>query len=1421
MNAGASSNIVGTDADGTNNTLEGNVISGNINQGIPLQGVGTDSNRVAGNYIGTDPSGTAAVPNGNGISVALGASNNTIGGTVTAARNIISGNNTSGVVVGAGNAVGNVVQGNFIGLNAAGTGALPNADVGLLISDTPANVVGGNVSAAANVISGNTGDGVEVQGSNASGNILQGNLIGENAAGDAVVGNRGAGVRLFLSAHDNTIGGVPGDGNTIVGNGSQGIVIDSNAANNVVQSNTIKSNGGAGVAVISASSGNSIRGNSIVSNGDLGIDLGDDGVIPNDNADGDSGPNDLQNFPILNYAVVSGTGTILSGSLNSTPSTTFDIDIYRNPASTGPDPSGFGEGAIYVGSTTVNTDIFGNANFNLTDITGAHTGDTYAATATGSSPPQDTSEFSQDVVAQPESTVVNNADNGPGSLRNAINFANANPGTTISFSIPTSDPGFDGSEFILSPFSELPHITANNTVIDGYTQPGASPNALSGGNNAVLKIWIDGDGSSFSGLTLEDCSNCVVRGLAIGDFGDGITIDDTAAPAPTTNNFIQGCFIGVAPDGFHVAANENSGITIKQGAQNNVIGGPFADACNIIASNSFDGVFISGAGTTGNAVQGNFIGADSPVVSAPGARVGLRIRSASIAASVPNGGSGVVIVQGAQNNVVGGTTTAARNIITGNTVDGVLISDAGTTGNAVQGNYIGVDADGITPVPFAANGVVVAQGAQNNLIGGTATGAGNVVSGNASDGIILTDTNTIGNAVQGNFIGTDSSGTTPCPNSNTGLAIMQGAQNNVVGGTAAAARNIISGNGADGVLISDAGTTGNAVQSNTIGSDISGALPLPNGAIGPAAFRNGVHIDVGANNNVIGSPGFGNIISANSENGIELTGTSGNFVQGNSVGVDASGSGALGNASAGLLVQGGSNNNVITSNIISANGLSGVAITNVNTNSNRVQGNRIGPAANGAAVPQSARGSAQFSNGQHGVSIASGASQNTIDTNVISGNTLQGVVIDGSTTTGNNVLGNLIGTANSGTAALPNGDCGVFIQNGSHGNTIGGTTAARRNVISGNGVAGGTTTSGVVITDSGSTNNAVEGNTIGANAGGTAALPNLNFGVAILNGAANNVIGGTTAGAANLIAFNAATGVAIGGANGTVGNSVVANSIHSNGKLGIDLQGGTEDVNGVTANDPGDADTGPNNLQNYPVITNVTTAGNTTTIAGTFSSLAATTFALDFYHNSNNDASGFGEGEFYVGRQSVTTDASGNTNFSFAATGVFAGNSFTATATNAATGDTSEFAHNHSAVASALSLTIATNPTTTPPTVSEAAGSNAAVGTVARNTFAGTPLTVSLSSSNTGKLTVPATVTIPAGAASATFPIDAVDNAIADGTQSVTITASAGGLSSDSATVQVTDNDTAGIVVTPTSGLSTSPPTARRRVAARIRSRCA
>jgi CSLREA domain-containing protein len=507
-----------------------------------------------------------------------------------------------------------------------------------------------------------------------------------------------------------------------------------------------------------------------------------------------------------------------------------------------------------------------------------------------------------------------------------------------------------------------------------------------------------------------------------------------------------------------------------------------------------------------------------------------------------------------------------------------------------------VTIDGTTQPGFAGTPVVElngsidgANGLRLNLVTGT-TVRGLVINRFSSAAILIERGG--GNVIEGNFIGTDPTGTVALPN---GIGIsVQRSQSNTIGGTTAAARNLVSGNSIFGIFIDEGG--GNVIQGNRVGTNASGSAVLGAQDLGVAV--------VNSPNALIGgtAAGAGNLVSGNSEGiRVESASSTGAVVQGNFVGTDATGTVALGNEK-GLLVF-------------------------------NAPGVLVGGTASGAR-------------------------------NLVSGNSQLGMWLirsaGGPPSLGALVQGNLIGTDVSGTAAVPN-QAGVVLQG--TGITIGGTTPEARNVISGN------SQGGVTFSDETATGNVVQGNFIGVDVNG-APLGNQGPGVLIQNGATGNTLGGTTAGAGNVIAFNRPEGVRV--LSGTR-NAILGNSIFSNSSLGIDLF-----PFGVTPNDPGDGDTGANELQNFPVITSAVTAGGSTTVSGTLNSKPNTTYRLEFFANGACDPSGHGEGEEFIGAGDVTTDASGNAAFTFSFP-AGDGNVITSTATDPV-GNTSEFSQCGAAV---------------------------------------------------------------------------------------------------------------------------------------------
>ena len=370
-------------------------------------------------------------------------------------------------------------------------------------------------------------------------------------------------------------------------------------------------------------------------------------------------------------------------------------------------------------------------------------------------------------------TVINTDDTGAGSLRQAMTDANAHIGLdTIAFNIPGS------GVHTITPVTGLPGIT-DPVLIDGLTQPGASPNTLANADNAVLLIELAGAPTAGGGLSINSGgSGSTIRGLVINRFSDGIDLF-------ANNCFIEGNFLGTDPTG--LIARPNTGHGLQVGGDNNLIGGTSPSVRNISSGNLLMGIFAGGSNN--NLIQGNFIGVD-----------------ATGGVALGNGSEGIRIVSGGSGNLVGGTTAGARNIISGNVNDGAVIT-FGPSGNTIQGNFIGTDVTGTKPLGNA-DGVQISGNGNNSVIG-------NVISASRQHGVILSGSAETNALVQGNFIGTDVTGSHGLGNANDGV-IVTDAIGATIGGTGAGQGNIIAYNGDIGVSIFFDVTMNNRILGNSI-----------------------------------------------------------------------------------------------------------------------------------------------------------------------------------------------------------------------------------------------------------------------------------------------------------------------------------------------------------------------------------------------------------------------------------------------------------------------------------------------------------------------------------------------------------------------------------------------------------------------------
>ena len=464
--AGFASGLVIT---GANCKIKGLVVNRFALVGIGIAGTGASGNLVQGNFIGTDVTGSADLGNViDGVQI-QDAPNNTIGGAQPGEGNIISGNGDNGIFIYGTGASGNVVRGNFIGTDVTGSADLENALFGVQIKDAPNNIIGGSQAGAANVISGNDEDGVFVVNPGASGNVVQGNLIGTDVTGRADLGNGGNGV-IIQDASNNTVGGSrAGDGNVIAFNDFSGVTVGSSLEDTSVS--------------------NSIRRNAIYSNGALGIDLGADGVSASDSLDADTGPNNLQNFPAITSALATESTTRIVGSLKSFPNEEYALDFYASNES---DDSNFGEGERYLDSVTVITDSLGDASFDVTFAEKPITGELITATATDSL--GSTSEFSEVILLSEGGTTAASPFESAVELGEGWRFSEWFGSFNMNF-IPWIFHS-EHSWMFVSPESSSTSVFLYDLEVNGwlFTEPTSYPSMYSFGRNAWIFYFVGTSG---------------------------------------------------------------------------------------------------------------------------------------------------------------------------------------------------------------------------------------------------------------------------------------------------------------------------------------------------------------------------------------------------------------------------------------------------------------------------------------------------------------------------------------------------------------------------------------------------------------------------------------------------------------------------------------------------------------------------------------------------------------------------------------------------------------------------------------------------------------------------------------------------------------------------------------------------------------
>jgi uncharacterized repeat protein (TIGR01451 family) len=964
-----------------------------------------------------------------------------------------------------------------------------NSSGGILI-----NGVGGN-SVVSNLISGNKGYGITLQGSGAINNQVRANFIGTNQSGTVAAANSGGGVQISQGASSNTIGGNgAGVANVISGNATNILVTGPGTSNNLIAANLVGTDKSGGSAILGSFEGVVISGGA--SNNTVGgTDASYRNVIARNDYDGvlitDVGTN--SNVIEGNYI-----GTDVAGLAALGNGTGVTVQAGASGTTIGGDSSGAGN---LISGNPQAIELLGTGNVAQPSSHSVVRGNLIGTDKTGSKViPQ--SSVGIRIFGSPDNT-IGGADSGQGNL--------ISTGSNQEVSI-----GYQG---------------ANDNLVEGNLIGTDITGTISLGDDTGVEIFGSAMKNTIGGAA-PGAGNVIA-----GSTGDGILIEGVG----TSQNIVLGNFVGTDRTGKIGMANHDSGIRIQFSATDNLIGGGTPGAGNIIAANNGVGVVISGSGTSGNSVEGNLIGTDSTgMVSLPNSRGvdlfggasgntiggldpdarnvisgntgdGLEISDTGSSnnvvlgnligcdingeTAVPNGNFGISVYNGATSNTIGGTDARAGNVISGNAHAGVALNVAGTSGNVVVGNLIGVNREGATALPNEY-GLDIYDGASGNIIGGAAAGSGNVIAGNHIDGIRLSNVGTSANLVQGNAIGTNSARTGAVPNAVYGVEIDDAASGNTVGGTSQGTGNLISGNAEDGVRIWGAGTSGNQLQGNLVGTNSTGTAALGN--------NRGVEITLGATGNTVGGtvPGARNLISGNSTDGVALSGagTEFNVVEGNVIGVSKFLDGALPNGTFGVSISLGATNNTIggiapnSGNVIANNPSAGVFLTNVGTAGNLVARNTI------STKP--------FSQ-SYGVEIAGGAGANTIGAasggnEITAFDNATGIAVTDLGTNGNLLLGNSIhGTGNSRLPAM-----GISI------------STANYTVIAGNQIAFADS-DGIDLVSA--TGTKILGNTISRS--GLA-------GIEIDGASAGNIIGGELgSGASNIIESNGGAGILLNGAN--------------------------------------------------------------------------------------------------------------------------------------------------------------------------------------------------------------------------------------------------------------------------------------------------
>lgn len=1047
---------------------------------------------------------------------------------------MITGFDANGILITGKEAANNRIAGNYIGTDGMNETKSGNRGSGIrLYRDATRNRIGASAPEEfcpqGNVIAGNRQNGIDLIGINSddkakpfiapSENILAGNWIGLTSDGKETLPNLGYGILLSNGTSKNEISGQ----NVISSNGRDGISV-------LVSGNT---------QIVNNFIGTDVSGTKIISPQGSLFGNAEDGLRLDDNTRG----------TVIARNVISGN---LGNGISLTGQFTDDNKIFGNQ----------------IGTDQAREARLGNRKNGI-----------YIATITSNEPKGN--RIGPETLTNGDSdrnVILANHMNGISIQRGVdvrvvgnIIRENYQSGIRIDGEVSATRIGIQADTL---PNDKARRALEPNIVIangeDGIVITGdkAQKNQVSGNWIGTTPAGELNVGNNGAGIRISDGAhdNYVAplrRGgnIILGNKESGILVTS----AGTTKNEFYGNFIGTYAD-FNVAlGNGKHGIELSNGAQGNLIGAAALEGVrNTIAGNARDGIYITGRNTSGNSILGNFIGfgespgsaqlngihiafnANKNKIGAPGDKGGdyhntisgnqncgllldtgaqdNQIRANYIGVNQagrgaqPNGKCGIQLSGGATRNQIGGSAPLEQNVISGNGEHGVTIKDA--AGNQLLGNLIGLDASGKLRVSNGGHGVYVIGNSPANVIG--VENGLNTISGNTLDGIYLSGSGVTKTIIGGNNIGVDPSGNTVNKEiyaNRNGIALVDGVQDTLIQGT-----NVLTGNRADGILLSGVGVTRNTIKGALIGTTRNAP---GNAKISSNEGYDGIRIEKGASNNLIGTgkndpkaPSERNRIIGN-RNGILITDPTSvaNQIMGNDI---------QSNTEAGILILESSANVVGGAgyNELFGNLKANIIIDGSSAIRNQIFGNYIGVRSDGSVPDKTSP--------VPGISVRGGASETEIGrprpkggkqscdvsggANVIAANKT-GILISDSNK--NIVIGNCIGLVLSGLTNDPaqgvftyrgNLENGIFIKDGA-ANRIGIGSQDESGENYGNLIVGsettpaGISTNGLLISGQKAIQNRVAGNMFGVAFGVKPGQPTLNACIELRDDASDNHIG--------------------------------------------------------------------------------------------------------------------------------------------------------------------------------------------------------------------------------------------------------------------------------------------------------------------------